>query len=94
MLSAIGDNHAMSGVEKPVPKSNYACICVKAASGGRGAQNQFLVPAGSSLLEALESLNLPVHQPLIAVANGVTVDLTYILKPGDFVNTFPQIAGG
>ncbi len=94
MLSATGDDAGMSGAEKPVPETNTASICVKADSGDQGSQNQYQVTAGQSVLEALEAQNFPVRQPIVAVANGITVDLSYILKPGDIVNLFPQIAGG
>jgi len=35
-----------------------------------------------------------LSQPPVAVVNGVTTDLSYILQPGDVANLLPQIAGG
>ena len=52
------------------------------------------VAAGQSVLEALQSMRVVLRQPVIAVANGQTVDLNYQLQAGDVVRLIPQIAGG
>jgi molybdopterin converting factor small subunit len=52
------------------------------------------VPAGQTLLEALHGAHVELPQPVIAVANGQTVDLNYQLRAGDVVRLIPQIAGG
>jgi sulfur carrier protein ThiS len=52
------------------------------------------IPAGRTLLETLESLDINQKQPVIAVVNGQTVDLAYRLEPGDAVRFLPQISGG
>ena len=52
------------------------------------------VAAGQSVLEALRRAQIVLRQPVIAVANGQTVDLNYQLQAGDVVRLIPQIAGG
>ncbi len=52
------------------------------------------VATGQSVLEALRATQTVLHQPVIAVANGETVDLNYQLQAGDVVRLIPQIAGG
>ena len=55
---------------------------------------RYEVPAGQTVLSALNSLGFSAQQPLVAVVNGTTVDMTRLLQPGDVVQCFPQIAGG
>ncbi len=52
------------------------------------------VSAGQTVLEALHRAHVELPQPVIAVANGQTVDLNYRLRNGDVVRLIPQIAGG
>lgn len=54
-----------------------------------------MVEAGRTILQTLQHLNIQLHQPVVGVVNGKTVDLTeYILQPGDSVQLIPQIGGG
>ncbi len=52
------------------------------------------VTAGQTVLEALRAAHVDLPQPMIAMANGQTVDLNYQLRAGDVVRLIPQIAGG
>jgi molybdopterin converting factor small subunit len=52
------------------------------------------VEAGQTVLEALQAAQVELRQPVIAVANGQAVDLSYRLQAGDIVRLIPQIAGG
>ncbi len=52
------------------------------------------VRAGQTVLEALRGARVNLGQPVIAIANGQTVDLTYQLQADDVVRLVPQIAGG
>lgn len=52
------------------------------------------VTSGQAISQALTSLGIKFRQPVIALVNGETSDLTRVLEPGDEVRFFPQIAGG
>jgi len=52
------------------------------------------VASGGSVLEVAAEIGIPRQQPLAAVVNGQTVDLSYILAPGDHLTLIPPIAGG
>ena len=52
------------------------------------------VQPGQTILSALTALELPQQSSFVAVVNGTTCDITYILQPGDRVQLLPQIAGG
>jgi molybdopterin converting factor small subunit len=52
------------------------------------------VPAGQTVLEALQGAGVELAQPVIAVVNGQVADLNYPLQAGDVVRLIPQIAGG
>jgi molybdopterin converting factor small subunit len=52
------------------------------------------VASGRSVLEAAAEIGIPRQQPLAAVVNGQTVDLSTILAPGDCLTLLPPIAGG
>ena len=77
-----------------------AVIFIKDPSTQGNGALRFEVPAYQTILSALNSLALqtsigfPAKQSLIAVVNGTTADMTYLLQPGDTVQCFPQIAGG
>ena len=71
-----------------------AVIIIKNPSPTEQGTLRFVVPAGQSILSALESIGISMQQPLVAVVNGTTADMTYLLQPVDVVQCFPQIAGG
>ena len=77
-----------------------AVIFVKGSSNQGNGPLKFEVPAYQTILSALNSLALQTSigflakQPLVAVVNGTTADMTYLLQPGDIVQCFPQISGG
>jgi hypothetical protein len=82
------------GVEEKNTDGSRATLIIRFGSGKEKAPVSYQVPAGQSILEALGALHLPLSQPPVAVVNGVTSDLAYILQPGDVANLLPQIAGG
>lgn len=55
---------------------------------------RYEVPAGQSIRSALEGLDLPRRDALVAIVNGLTSDTAYILQPGDEVQLLAQIVGG
>jgi molybdopterin converting factor small subunit len=79
---------------------NYAVIFIKNASNQGTGPLRFEVPANQTILSALNTLALHTNNdfltkhPLVAVVNGTTADMTYLLQPGDTVQCLPQIAGG
>ena len=52
------------------------------------------VRPGQTIMEAAAGLGIPGTQPLVALVNGQTHELTYLLEPGDQVRLIPPIAGG
>lgn len=52
------------------------------------------VPAGRSVNQILDDLEIKLSQAVAAVVNGQTTDLEQPLKSGDYVRLLPQIAGG
>jgi molybdopterin converting factor small subunit len=52
------------------------------------------LPAGRSVQEILEEYELVFIQPVVALINEKTADLSTILNEGDQVRLLPQIAGG
>jgi molybdopterin converting factor small subunit len=52
------------------------------------------VAAGQTVLEALQAEGQALHQSVVLVVNGKTVDFDYRLQAGDVVRLIPQIAGG
>lgn len=52
------------------------------------------VPAGQTILQVLQSLEINLPQAAIALVNGKTCDLCYVLQPGDQVRFLLQISGG
>jgi molybdopterin converting factor small subunit len=75
-------------------KQGIATFIFQSAPGKRKDLPRYEVTAGQSILDALESLRLPLAQPQVPVVNGKTEELAYILQPGDVVTFLPQIAGG
>lgn len=77
-----------------------AIIFIRDPSTQGNGTLRFEVSAYQTILSALNSqalqtsIGFPAKQPLVAVVNGATMDMTYILQPGDIVQCFPQIAGG
>jgi hypothetical protein len=71
-----------------------ATLYIKAFTTPDGKIAGFRVPAGQSILSAVESLQVDLRQPVIALVNGLNSELDYILLPGDEVRLIQQIAGG
>jgi molybdopterin converting factor small subunit len=61
------------------------------ASGG--ATSVWVAP-GRRLLDVAAEIGIPPRQALLALANETTVDLNYVLAPGDRIRLVPPIAGG
>jgi molybdopterin converting factor small subunit len=55
---------------------------------------EIIVAAGQKISQALTTHGVIFRQPVIALVNEQTNDVSYILQPGDVVRFFPQIAGG
>jgi molybdopterin converting factor small subunit len=50
--------------------------------------------SGRSVGVIIQAKDLQFSQPMVAVVNGTTADLSQVLKDGDMVRLIPQIAGG
>lgn len=59
-----------------------------------GAKEPRRIPAGQTILRAVESAGLHFDQPVVALVNGQIQDLNYRLQAGDVVRLLYQIAGG
>jgi hypothetical protein len=53
-----------------------------------------VVSAGQTINKAFQNLSLQLHQPAVALVNGITQDFSYFLEPGDTVKILFQISGG
>lgn len=79
---------------------DYAIILIKNAANQGSGPLRFEVSVNQTILSALNSLaaqtknEFLTKQPLVAVVNGMTTDMSYLLQPGDTVQCFPQIVGG
>jgi len=62
---------------------------------GRGRQKHLIpVPAGQTVAQALQALEIRLPQAGVVLVNGATHDLNHILQPGDTVRFLFQISGG
>lgn len=52
------------------------------------------VSAGQTIAQALDGLQIALPQAAVALVNGKTFDLSYLLEPGDSVSFLFQISGG
>jgi molybdopterin converting factor small subunit len=71
-----------------------ATVWIRSTSGKDSDLSQIDVHAGQSIQDGLVGLGLASGQPWIAVVNGATEDMLYVLQSGDVVHLLPQIAGG
>jgi molybdopterin converting factor small subunit len=58
------------------------------------ADDAIRVAPGRSVITVAAAIGIPRQQPFVAVVNGRTSDLSYILAPGDHLTLIPPIAGG
>jgi molybdopterin converting factor small subunit len=68
-----------------------AGLLARYAPGGAGS---IWVAPGRTLLDVAAEIGIPARQALVALANGTTVDLNYVLAPGDRIKLVPPVAGG
>ncbi len=52
------------------------------------------VPDGTTVYDAISRFDIPLNDESVIVLNGVTVDMSTLLKEGDIVTAFSAIAGG
>lgn len=52
------------------------------------------VPDGTTVYDAISRFDIPLDDTSVIVLNGLTVDMSTPLKPGDIVTAFSAIAGG
>lgn len=64
------------------------------ALGWDGEKRSIPAPAGQTVAQALQSLEIRLPQAGVVLVNGVTRDLNHILQPGDTVRFLFQISGG
>ena len=76
-------------------QKNCAEVWLKGSLKKNLTQSQpLIVQSGKSIYKTLEDLNITFNQPLVAVVNGMAVDIHMVLKPADVVKIFPVISGG
>lgn len=73
-------------------KQNKAIILVERLPGE--PRRAVEAVAGVTILEALNAAGVSLQQPVVALVNGRTNDINYVLCSGDYVVLLPQIAGG
>jgi molybdopterin converting factor small subunit len=64
------------------------------ADGAIGPDGAIRVAPGRSVVAVAAEIGIPPRQSFVAVVNGRTSDLSYILAPGDRLTLLPPIAGG
>ena len=52
------------------------------------------VPDGTTVYDAISQFDIPLDDTSVIVLNGLTVDMSTLLKGGDMVTAFSAIAGG
>jgi len=52
------------------------------------------VPTGTTVYDAISRFDIPLNDESVIVLNGLTVDMSTLLKEGDMVTAFSAIAGG
>ena len=52
------------------------------------------VPDGTTVYDAISRFDIPLDDTSVIVLNGLTVDMSTLLKEGDMVTAFSAIAGG
>ena len=50
--------------------------------------------AGQTIRDAVDGLGIPPNLPFVALVNGRTTDLSYLLARGDRLRLIPAIGGG
>lgn len=52
------------------------------------------VPMGVTVYDVISRFDIPLNDESVIVLNGLTVELSTLLKEGDMVTAFSAIAGG
>lgn len=52
------------------------------------------LPNGTTVYDAISRFDIPLNDESVIVLNGLTVDMSTLLKEGDMVTAFSAIAGG
>ena len=53
-----------------------------------------LAKSGQTVMDAAFNLGIPAKSSFVAIVNGKTCELNYLLAPGDEVRLIPPISGG
>jgi molybdopterin converting factor small subunit len=64
------------------------------AEGLPGTPFELDLPGGSTLLDVVNELKIPVEEVKITFINGIAQALEHPLSPGDDIGIFPPIGGG
>ena len=57
-------------------------------------ENKWSISKGAVIVQVLEMLNIPEDAARIFLINGRKADKISVLKEGDVLHIFPQMAGG
>jgi molybdopterin converting factor small subunit len=62
--------------------------------GARGDSISLEVPAGATVRDVVESLQIPSEVDCLTVVNGRDAAPDHVLSPGDELAMFPPLSGG
>lgn len=65
-------------------------------SFGPGGKGDLLLemPAGSTVIDIVNKLGIPLEELKLTMVNGVLKDVDYVLVSGDRIGLFPPVGGG
>jgi molybdopterin converting factor small subunit len=72
----------------------YASLTEYLPDKARGNPNVLELPAGTTIKQLIEQLQIPLDTPRIIFLNGVHAPLEALINDGDRLGMFPPLAGG
>jgi len=72
----------------------YASLAEYLPDKARGNPNVLELPAGTTIKQLIEQLQIPLDTPRIIFLNGVHAPLEALINDGDRLGMFPPLAGG
>jgi len=72
----------------------YASLAEYLPDKARGNPNVLELPAGTTIKQLIEQLQIPLDTPRIIFLNGVHAPLEALINDEDRLGMFPPLAGG